>query len=176
MRRQHAAAAALLAWCLSGISTAAAAAEQIIFVVRHAERADAAGAGPPPAGMMANDPPLSAAGHERAKRLAATLASAGVKHIFTTDLARTRQTAAPLAESIQVKPSAVASRDVPALAQQVRSAAGPVLVVGHSNTVPELLKQLGVQAPASIGESEYDNLFVVFRPAAGEPTLVRLRY
>jgi phosphohistidine phosphatase SixA len=99
-----------------------------------------------------------------------------VKHIFTTELARTRQTAAPLAEAIQVNASAVSSRDVAALAQQVRAAAGNVLVVGHSNTVPELLKQLGVKAPVTIGDSEYDNLFIVFRPAAGEPTMIRLRY
>jgi hypothetical protein len=54
-----------------------AAADQVIFVVRHAERADA-GSGPPPGAMMANDPSLSAAGHERAARLAALLATAVV--------------------------------------------------------------------------------------------------
>jgi phosphohistidine phosphatase SixA len=167
--------AVLALCCVLGAARTAAAADQVIFAVRHAERADAAG-GQPPAGMMANDPPLSAAGTERAKRLAALLALAEVKHIFTTALMRTKQTAAPLAEAMKVTASVVPGGDTAALVAQIRGAAGNVLVVGHSNTVPELLKQLGVTQPISIGDSEYDNLFVVVRPATGEPTLVRLRY
>jgi len=167
--------ATLALWCVLGAAGTVAAADQVIFVVRHAERADTAGGQPPP-GMMANDPPLSAAGNERAKRLAALLASADVKHIFTTEFARTKQTAAPLAEAIQLKGSVGSSRDAAAMAAQIRSAAGNVLVVGHSNTVPDILKQLGVTQPITIADSEYDNLFVVVRPATGEPTLVRLRY
>ena len=49
-----------------------------------------------------------------------------------------------------------------------------MLIVGHSNTVPDVLKRLGVQGDIAIGDMEFDNLFVVVRPAAGEPTLVRL--
>ena len=161
-------------WCVLCLASTAGAADQVIFLVRHAERADTAGGQPPP-GMMANDPPLSAAGTERAKRLAALLASADVKHIFTTEFIRTKQTAAPLAEATQVK-AVVAPSSAAAAVAQIRKAAGNVLVVGHSNTVPELLKQLGVQQAVSIGDSEFDNLFVVVRPATGEPTLVRLRY
>lgn len=175
MRIRRTVTAALFACCVIGTATAAAAAEQVIFVVRHAERADT-GAGAASPSMMATDPPLSAAGTERATRLARMLASAGVKHIFTTELNRTRQTAAPLAEATQVTAVPISSRDGSALAQQVRAATGNVLVVGHSNTVPELLQQLGVKTPVTIGDSEYDNLFVVVRPAAGEPTLIRLRY
>jgi broad specificity phosphatase PhoE len=167
--------AGVFAWCLLGIAAAAAAADQVIFMVRHAERADTGG-GKPPAGMMANDPPLSAAGSERAKKLAAVLASADVKHIFTTELLRTRQTAMPLAEAARVQPVVVSGRDPGALAQQVRTAGGNVLIVGHTNTLPEILKQLGVSTPISIADDEFDNLFVIVRPQAGNPTVVRLRY
>lgn len=173
MRSNPVVAAAVLACCLFG-STAAAGADQVIFVVRHAERADTSG-GQPPAGMMANDPSLSAAGHERAKRLAALLASAEIKQIFTTRYQRTRQTAAPLAEKAGVE-VVVGAGELNALADQVRKVAGNVLVVGHSNTVPELLARLGVKAVVSIGEAEYDSVYVVVRPSAGEPTLIRLRY
>ena len=156
------------------VGSPAAAADQVIFIVRHAERADG---GAPAGGMSAAaDPPLSAAGTERAKRLAAHLASADVKNIFTTEFARTRLTAAPFAEAAQVKPAAISSKDVATLIQQVRAAAGNVLIVGHSNTLPDVLKQLGVKTPIAIAESEFDNLFVVVRPATGEPTLIRLRY
>jgi broad specificity phosphatase PhoE len=175
MRSTRTLAVVLTIGCVLGVATAAAAADQVIFVVRHAERADAAG-GPPPAGMMANDPPLSAAGIERARRLAALLASADVKHIFTSEFQRTRQTAAPLSEATRIPPVTASSRDASALAQQVRSAAGNVLVVGHSNTVPDLLKELGVTTPVAIGDTEYDNVFVLVRPASGPPTLIRLRY
>ena len=174
MKCRRALTAAVLAACLSGAS-AAAAADQVIFLVRHAERADAP-AGPPPAGMLANDPPLSTAGHERAKKLAALLASAEVKHIFTTEYLRTRQTAAPLAEATKIKAVMSASRDPDPLIQQVRKVTGHVLIVGHSNTVPDLMKRLGVKVPVSIADTEYDNLFVVVRPSSGEPTLIRLRY
>ena len=167
-----------VAWisCLLVFSSAAAAAEQLIFVVRHAERADG-GAGVATGGMMApNDPPLSEAGAERAKRLAAMLASADVKHVFTTEFQRTRGTAAPLAEKAGITPAVVSSRDAASLLRQVRTASGNALIVGHSNTVPDVLKQLGVAAPITIADDEYDNLFVVVRPASGEPTLIRLRY
>lgn len=174
MKMTRVLAAGLFACCLAG-SSAAAAAGQVIFVVRHAERADAAGA-QPQAGMMANDPPLSAAGQERARKLAALLASAEIKHIFTTEYQRTRQTAAPLAEKAGVEAIASSARDASVLFEQLHKAAGNVLVVGHSNTVPELLKRLGVTTAISIGESEYDNLFVVVRATSGEPTLIRLRY
>jgi broad specificity phosphatase PhoE len=168
-------AAAVLSCCVLGFARAAFAADQVIFVVRHAERADG-GSGVAATGMMANDPPLSAAGVERARRLATLLASADVKRIFTTEFIRAKDTAAPLAEVTHVKAAVTSSRDPAALVEQVRSAGGNVLVVGHSNTIPELLKQLGVKTPIAIGDNEYDNLFVVVRPAAGEPTLIRLRY
>ena len=166
---------AAFAACLWTHGSAVAAAEHVIFVVRHAERADG-GSGAPAPGMPASDPPLSEVGNDRAKRLGIMLAAAEVKHIFTTEFVRTKQTAAPLAESIQVKPAAAAARDVTGLAQQIRGAAGNVLVVGHSNTIPDLLKQLGVKAPIAIADNEYDHLFVVVRAEAGEARLVRLRY
>jgi hypothetical protein len=56
-------------------------------------------------------------------------------------------------------------------------AAGPsarVLVVGHSNTVPELLKLMGHTVEIVIATGEYDNLFVVL--PATKPVVLRLRY
>ena len=51
-----------------------------------------------------------------------------------------------------------------------------VLVVGHSNTVPDLLKAFGCAESVSIESGEYDNLFVVVPKESGPATLVRLRY
>jgi broad specificity phosphatase PhoE len=163
------AAALLAAW-------PAAASDQILFLVRHAEKVESPAAQPAPAAMMADDPPLSAAGQARAVKLAALLASADVKYIFTTEYRRTRETAAPLAEKLKLKPVISAAKDPTPLLEQVRRVTGNVLIVGHSNTLPDLLKKLGVKEDVTIGEHDYDSLFVVVRPATGAPTLVRLRY
>ncbi len=154
---------------------ASAAAQQTVFVARHAERADG-GAGA--AGMVtpANDPPLSAAGQARAARLASMLRSAGIAHVFTTEFRRTRETAAPLAKQLKLTPVMSASKDPAPLVERVRQVKGNVLIVGHSNTVPDLLKRLGIRDTITIADAEYDNLFVVVRPASGEPTLIRLRF
>ena len=144
-------------------------AQTTVFVVRHAERADqVAGA------TAATDPDLSAAGRARAESLAAWLTDAGVTAIFVTPYKRSQQTADPLAKARGLTPVAVGPRDLDALAQKVRAAGGNVLVVGHSNTVPNLLKALGIETAIEIAETEYDNLFVV---TLGErPAMVRLRY
>ncbi len=183
------------------LATASLAAAQTVFVVRHAERADAAnaqgahgaparersgaqgspratepgpGAEPRQETMMATDPELSAAGRARAEALAAILKDAGVTAIFATEYKRTQQTAAPLAKLLGATIQTISSKDTAALVGRLNSARGTVLVVGHSNTVPEIIKGLGVATPVTVGEADYDNLFVVTR---GErPELVRLHY
>jgi broad specificity phosphatase PhoE len=160
-----------------------AAAAQVIFVVRHAERAEAAAMTPAPkdqpAGhgmMIADDVPITPAGRERAKRLAAILRSSGIKRIYTTEYQRTRQTAAPLAEALHLKPIMTAAKDMDPLVAALERLTEPALVVGHANTIPDLLRKLGVTGQVAIGDDEYDNLFVVVRSGTGPATLVRLRY
>lgn len=151
-----------------------AAAQPLVFVVRHAERADGTSGG---SVMMASDPELSDAGRARADALAALLRDAGITAIFATEFKRTQQTAAPLARALKIDPTLVSSRDTGKLAELVRQSKGAVLVVGHSNTVPEILAALGAKTPVTIGDSEFDNLFVVSpggSPGA-EARMARLR-
>ena len=150
---------------------ATAAAQQTVFVVRHAERADtAAGAAP----TMAADPELSDAGRARAESLAAALEDAEVVAIFATEFKRTQATAAPLAKALGLQVTTISSKEPAKLIQAVKSAGGNVVVVGHSNTVPAIVKDLGVAAPITVGDAEYDNLFVVTIGAA--PSVLRLHY
>jgi broad specificity phosphatase PhoE len=158
------------------VSAVSASAQQTVFVVRHAERADAVPAGTAPMTAPRTDPPLSAAGHERAARLATMLRSADIKQIFTTEFVRTKQTAEPTAQALKLNIGSISSKDLDALILRVTSAQANVLVVGHSNTVPDILKRLGVKDVVTIADTEFDNLFVVVRPAAGDPALIRLRY
>jgi len=60
------------------------------------------------------------------------------------------------------------------LIETVKAATGNVLVVGHSNTLPGVIKALGITEPVSIAEEDYDNLFVVIR--GEKPSLLRLHY
>jgi len=178
-------AAAVIATTLLGARSASA--EQVIFLVRHAERAASATAPSPapsaPSGakaphgmMMPDDPPLSPAGEQRAARLAAMLSASGVTQIITTEFKRTRQTAAPLAQRLKVTPVMSAAKDPDPLVARLLEARAPVLVVGHSNTIPDIIRKLGVRETVTIGDDDYDNLFVVVRSAANGVTLVRLKY
>ncbi|MEO6235961.1 MAG: histidine phosphatase family protein [Vicinamibacterales bacterium] len=161
------------------LSGAAIAAEpQQIFIVRHAEKS--AAPAPPASGAAmtapGDDPPLSTTGRARAERLAVMLRSAGIRHVFSTEFLRTRQTAAPTAQALHLDPVAIPAKDADGLLSQLAQAQGNALVVGHSNSVAALLQRLGIKEDISIAESEYDNLFIVTRGAAGGSTLARLRY
>jgi broad specificity phosphatase PhoE len=160
----------LLAATFLALFTAGAADAQSVFLVRHAERADA-GAAP---AMMASDPDLSPTGTARAESLAAMLKDANVRTIVTTEYKRTKQTAAPLARTLGIEPAVIASQDTAGLAARLKAATGNVLVVGHSNTLPEIIKLLGIDEPVTIAEAAFDDLFIVSR--VGAPALLRLHY
>lgn len=146
---------------------ALAAAQDVVILTRHAERADGQ------ATMGAADPLLSEAGQARAQKLAAMLADANVSAIFTTEFHRTKDTAAPLAAKLKVTSEVVAAAQATALLDKIKASTDKtVLVVGHSNTVPAIIKALG-GPDVTIGDNEYDNLFF-YVPAT--KTLTRVRY
>ena len=144
---------------------------QSVFVVRHAERADTAAGGSP---MMATDPDLSDAGRARAQSLAAALKDAGITAIYTTEYKRTQQTAEPLAKALGLQVTVISSKDMPGLIDRIKGAAANVLVVGHSNSVGEVIGKLGVTDPVKLTDQDYDNLFVVVK--GEKPTLIRLHF
>jgi broad specificity phosphatase PhoE len=147
-------------------SATSASAQEAIYLVRHTERAD-----------QSADSPLSPAGEARAERLAAALRDAGITHVFTTDLKRTIQTAAPLATAHHLMPQALPAGDVDGLVAKIRSL-GPgdrPLIVGHSNTIPVILFALG-GGTVTIAEAEFDNLFIVVPRRDAAPVSLRIRY
>ena len=148
-----------------------AAAQQTVFLVRHAERADSS---PGTSPTMAADPDLSEAGRARAEHLAEALKDAKITAIFATEFKRTQQTAAPLAKALGLTVKVLSSNSEASLIADLKAAKGNVLVVGHSNTVPEIIKRLGVTTAVSIGDNDFDNLFVV--STGTHPSLLRLHY
>ena len=133
-------------------------AQGTVFLVRHAERADTTKGAP---AMMGADPSLSEAGQLRAAALATVLKDARISAIFVTEYKRTQQTAEPLAKALGLTPVVVKANDTAALIAQLKQATNNVLVVGHSNTVPDVIKALGVTTPVTIADTDYDNLFLV---------------
>ena len=123
-----------------------------IFLVRHAERADTSSA-------AASDPNLSAAGYERTQALANGLKDAKISAIYTTEFKRTQETAAPLARSLGIRPEVIFAKQTATLIAKLRASHGNVLVVGHSNTLPQISAALGISSRITIAESDYDNLF-----------------
>jgi broad specificity phosphatase PhoE len=144
-----------------------------VIVVRHAEKATGQG----------DDPHLSDAGEVRARSLARSLEGAGVSAVITTQWARTAETALPTARAAGVTPEVVPvvwdsiPRHAAAIAAAVRGHPGEViLVVGHSNTVPDIVAALGVERPAAICDSEYDRMEIVSIEADGDARLIESRY
>ncbi len=151
-----------------GIALVAAAyAQPVVYVVRHGEKLD-----------DSKDPPLSAAGEERASRLARMLAASGVRAIYTTQYRRTIQLAAPVARALKISPVVHPAADTPGLLKKITAhgADDVVLVVGHGNTVPEILKGLGHGDAVKVEETEFDNLFVLVPGARAAPAVARLKY
>lgn len=121
-----------------------------IYLVRHAEKVD-----------ESRDPPLTAEGQQRAKDLRAALIDKGISAIYCSDYQRTRQTGQPLASILRIDMILYKPDTVLQLVPILNSLRGKkVLVVGHSNTTPALIKALsGVEI--AIDHADYDNLFLV---------------
>lgn len=136
----------------------------LVYAVRHAEK----GAG--------DDPALTEAGTARVERLVAVLRDVELAAVYSTDTRRTRATAEPLAKGRKLEVTAYAPK-AGALSKALAEQRGAVLVVGHSNTIPALLRELG--ADFSTKELEgHDDLFMLVRiPGAGaRPLLQHLHY
>jgi phosphohistidine phosphatase SixA len=122
-----------------------------VYLVRHAEKADDG----------TEDPPLRAEGIARANTLAAMLADKGIVSIVTSPAKRTVQTAAPLAKTLGKQATVTKTSSADGVVSKIRAAKGNVLVVHHSNTVPEAIAKLGGPQMPTICEAVYDRLFVL---------------
>jgi phosphohistidine phosphatase SixA len=142
----------------------AADATPVVFIVRHAEKATTSG----------NDPDLSVAGQKRAETLARILKDSQITSVFVTEFKRTQETAAPTAKAAHLKLTAVPAKDVAGLVAKLRALNGNALVVGHGNTIPDLMKALGIMTPIAIPEDDYSEIFLV--SLCNPPQLLRLHY
>jgi phosphohistidine phosphatase SixA len=152
---------------------------QTVFLIRHAERED----------EPRQDPPLKKEGVARSQELARLLGAAGIKTIITSQFARTRQTAEPLAAKAGLTATSIGLKSNPASPRQIAEestrevvnkilerSGESVLVVGHSNSIPDVIKMLGGDIIPTIDERKFDDLFVVTVYAKGKAKVVQLKY
>ncbi len=166
--------AASSATLLAPSAAAASAKITTIVVVRHAEKAT----------DDPRDPTLSPAGQERAQDLAKALDGAAVSAVYVTEYKRTRLTAEPTAEKFgltiqteprtDMQPDAYAAALLPKILK--KNAGKVVLIVGHSDTVPAIVKFLTGKTVPPIEETEFDRLYVVEVPKTGKARLIAVRY
>ena len=120
-----------------------------VLLVRHADRQGSADA-------------LTPVGAARATDLARALEKSTLTAIYASEAIRTQQTAEPSANQFGIATEIVPAADVEGLVNSIRShhAGQTILVVGHSNTVPQIIAHFGGPA-VTIDESEFDDLFVL---------------
>jgi len=162
----------LLSLLLSAIPAAAL---DVLYLVRHAEKVDDW----PATRELDAYRPLSPAGVSRAESLAVRLKGEGIAAIYSSRTTRSLATAEPLAKATgkpivgddaTTRPEEMAGF----LASLREKHAGDraVLIVGHSNTIPELLVKLGAKPdcfqrlgitgqPGSLLTEGYDGLWRV---------------
>jgi phosphohistidine phosphatase SixA len=143
-----------------------------VIVIRHAEKD----------GGEQVDPKLSAAGVERAQRLARMFGAVDVPGrldaIYVTNTL-SRLTAAPLAELLSLPLSVAAGTDPKALTHRVlrEHGGGRVLIVAHLDTLPAIVSSLsGIDDIPKVDADDYGIIYVVTVPRIGHANLLRLNY
>ena len=150
-----------------------------VFLIRHAEREQ----------EPRQDPPLTKDGVARSQALARLLSNAGIKAILTSQFTRTKQTAEPLASklgltvtpfALKISPSnprQIAEESTAEVTNKILERSGEsVLVIGHSNSIPDVIKMLGGDVVPTIDEQKFDDLFIVTVYAKGKAKVVQLKY
>ncbi len=113
------------------------------------------------------DPELTAEGRHRAALLASWFTRERPAAIYVSDFRRTRKTAAPLAARLGLTPNVYDPAHTPGLVARVRAGPLPALIVGHSNTVPDIVAALGGTRPAPLVHADFGD---IWRIGAGGET------
>lgn len=168
------AAAAVLGFAIFAAWVWGTAGSTTVVVIRHAEK---------DLSVNAADPPLNQAGEARAALLTRMFGDAKIlghlDAIYVSPALRNRLTAAPLAERLGIAETVVPADDPRALARRVlrEHGGGRVLIVGHSDTVPQIVAALsGNDNIPEIAALEYGTIYIVTVPRIGHANLLRLNY
>ncbi len=149
-----------LALVLAALAPSLASADsKFIYLTRHAEKS-----------ATGTDPALTPEGVTRANNIAAMLKKSGITGIYSTNYLRTKQTAQPLSTLTGVAVQTYDGAQLSNFAAQLRALPGNTLVVGHSDTTPELIRLLSGDVVPAIAETEFDRLYQVAIGQDGDVT------
>jgi 2,3-bisphosphoglycerate-dependent phosphoglycerate mutase len=150
-----------------------------VFLVRHAEKAD----------EPRQDPPLLEKGVARSQELARLLTNSNVKAIYASQFKRTQLTGEPLAKQLGITVTPITLKSNPAdrlkiaeestaeIVNKILARPGEnALVIGHSNSVPDVIKMLGGDVTPTIDEKTFNDLFIVTVFAKNKARVVHLKY
>lgn len=169
-RRRCAAALATVALLFAACARVPAPASYPAFVViRHAEKLDDG----------TRDPELSTGGRSRAGVIAERLRHTPLESTWASQYRRTLQTADAAARAHDVPIVRYDAGEAPrVLAERLRAtrAGGTILIVGHSNTVPDLVAALCDCEAPPLDENDYDRWFELHPDAGGRLTLREARF
>jgi 2,3-bisphosphoglycerate-dependent phosphoglycerate mutase len=140
----------------------------IFFIVRHAEKDTAGG----------TNADLNAIGRGRAQAEVKIFEKVKLNGIFSTDRPRTRNTAAPVAASKKLTVELYDAKKQKELLEQLAVQKGKhFFIVGHSNTVPQIVNILrGLDEEKEFSESDYSRLYIVSVKKNGDTKMQLIKF
>lgn len=126
-----------------------------IFIVRHAEK------------ETGRDPLLTTAGNVRAGDLMRKLQQEGIQKIYVSNTRRTQNTGDSLRiqlkiDTVHYLPDTLCDNLVNAIMQH-GDFGKTVLIIAHSNTIPQIIRKFGVKdyPYGDIPDNDFDDLFLI---------------
>ena len=139
----------------------------VFFIVRHAEKDTTGG----------SNADLIAIGRGRAKALQKMLKKVKINGVFSTNTPRTKHTAEPTAKSKHLTVEIYDAKKQKELLAGLVDKKGKFLIVGHSNTLPQLINILtGNDQEKEFSESDYTRFYIVSAKKLGEAKVLMLRF
>ena len=126
------------------------------YIVRHAEK-EAAGPN------MSSDVPLSDKGKQRAEALKEILRNKKITYIFSTNTIRTKSTVQPTIDYFHLPIQTYGPIPDSAFISKLRALKKNALIVGHSNTVDDIVNMLcgKKEIAGDLPDTAYSKLFIV---------------
>jgi len=142
----------LLGICFLAISSFGYAEQQTWYFVRHFEK------------QTGDNPSLTKEGSARSEALASFFSDKSLTHIYSTDYIRTLETAIPVSKLKSLEIQSYDPRKLVELSSKLKDL-NNFLVVGHSNTTPEILSLMGGE-DIIINESDYGVVYILQKNGA----------
>lgn len=139
----------------------------VFFIIRHSEKDTAGG----------SNADLNPMGRGRAKALEKMLKKVKINGVYSTDKPRTRHTAAPTSKSKHLLVEIYDPKKQKELLSSLVEKKGKFLIVGHSNTVHQLVNILtGNDQEKEFSESDYSRFYIVSLKKIGEAKALMIRF